>query len=128
MMCRSRPSGATPSIWNDDDDEPLTWIGLFNSDAVDKGVADSVGLANGGHVLQVTTDLGGGVSLSGGLENLNGTETSLAGTAIGVSASAGDGIDDAESVEEDVDDVDDQEQHPGVVGDRPEPLSAATAL
>lgn len=85
-------AGKASSIWNDDDDEPLTWIGLFNSDAVDKGVGDSVGLSTGGHVLQVTTDLGGGVSLSGGLENLNGTVTSLAGTAVGVIAYAGDGI------------------------------------
>lgn len=93
-------AGKKGSIFNDGDDAPLNWLGLFNSEDVDVGVsnyADGNGqiseLINiGGHVIQVTSDLGNGVSISGGLENLNDTTASRAGTAIGVIAYSGDGL------------------------------------
>jgi hypothetical protein len=88
---------------NKGDDEPLNWLGLFNSEDVDAGVSwgPSVNLPDGGHVIQVTSDLGNGVSVSAGLEkldgsNLNGTNPTddfgSAGTAVGVIAYKGDGI------------------------------------
>lgn len=87
-------AGKKGSIINKDDDEPLNWLGLFHSEAVDTGVGwgDSLELADGGHVIQVTHDLGNGVSISGGLEALNASEYSDAGTAVGVLAYAGDGM------------------------------------
>jgi hypothetical protein len=105
-------AGKKGSILNDGDDEPLNWLGLFNSDDVDTGVAASVDIDDGGHVIQVTSDLGNGFSVKAGLENLEGSdysgsyytydpETDLytevssdnpAGTFIGVMEYAGDGI------------------------------------
>jgi hypothetical protein len=85
-------AGKAGSIMNKKNDEPLNWLGLFNSDAVDKGVAWNVSLPDGGHVLQVTSDLGNGVSIKGGLEALNNLNTTAAGTAVGVIEYAGDGI------------------------------------
>jgi hypothetical protein len=84
---------------NKADDEPLNWLGLFNSEDVDKGVSwgPYVELPDGGHVIQVTSDLGNGVSVSAGLENLDGSTVyesgdDLPGTAVGVIAYAGEGI------------------------------------
>ncbi len=105
-------AGKKGSILNTGDDEPLNWLGLFNSEDVDTGVGDSVTIADGGHVIQVTSDLGNGFSVKAGLENLNGSEymggTSYsfddegelvasfndepAGTFIGVMEYAGDGM------------------------------------
>ena len=85
-------AGRKGSIANFKNDEPLNWLGLFNSDNVNKGVGFSVALPTGGNVIQVESDLGNGVSVAGGLENLNGT-TAQAGTAIGVLAYAGNGVD-----------------------------------
>ena len=81
-------AGKKGSIANRDDDEPFNWLGLYQSDAVDKGVnwvkdAPKVG----GHVIQVVSSLGNGVTVKGGLEQLNGT-----GTAVGVIEYAGQGI------------------------------------
>lgn len=87
-------AGKKGSILNKDDDEPLNWLGLFHSEAVDTGVGwGGMSLPDGGHVIQVTHDLGNGVSISGGLENLNESDdVSDAGTAVGVLAYAGDGM------------------------------------
>lgn len=109
-------AGKKGSILNDGDDEPLNWLGLFNSDDVDTGVAASVDIDDGGHVIQVTSDLGNGFSVKAGLENLEGSEytggyvydmdgnpvldddgdqvfnDNPAGTFIGVMEYAGDGI------------------------------------
>jgi len=80
-------AGLKGSIFNDSDDEPLNWLGLFGSEIADTGVSDSLDIATGGHVIQVTADLGNGLSLSGGLEDLNDE-----GTAVGVIAYKGDGL------------------------------------
>jgi len=88
-------AGKKGSIMNKGDDEPLNWLGLFNSEKVDAGVSwgPDVDLPDGGHVIQVTTDLGNGLSLSGGLEALNDDNgVGEAGTAVGVIAYKGDGI------------------------------------
>lgn len=91
-------AGKKGSIMNKGDDEPLTWLDLFNSEAVDRGVswgpfASDRGLPDGGHVIQVTSDLGNGFTLSGGLEKLDGNNLfGNAGTAVGVLAYAGEGI------------------------------------
>ncbi|WP_423068370.1 hypothetical protein [Devosia sp. CN2-171] len=95
-------AGKKGSIMNKADDEPLNWLGLFNSEDVDTGVSwgPYVELPDGGHVIQVTSDLGNGVSVSAGLENLDGSshdwdlsnEDDRPGTAVGVIAYSGEGI------------------------------------
>jgi hypothetical protein len=97
-------AGKKGSIMNKGDDEPLNWLGLYNSEKVDAGVSwgGNVDLPDGGHVIQVTSDLGNGVSISGGLEaldaNNNDTDTTpasnfgKAGTAVGVLQYKGDGL------------------------------------
>lgn len=100
-------AGKKGSIMNKGDDEPLNWLGLFNSEDVDAGVSwgPAVNLPDGGHVIQVTSDLGNGLSVSAGLENLNGDnlvsndsppgdddDDGAAGTAVGVIAYKGDGL------------------------------------
>src|SRR5690606_36447198 len=89
-------------IMNLGQDEPLNFLGLFNSSEVEHGVkwSDEANefLGDGGHVIQVVSDLGKGVSVGAGLENLNNEDTggavsrSEAGTAVGVVSYAGDGI------------------------------------
>ena len=104
-------AGKKGSIANLDDDAPFNFLGLFSSDGIDgKGVgidADFTGL--GGHVIQVVSDLGNGVNVGVGLENLNGDTPSdavvnnvvvssdavvpaQAGTLVGVLSYAGEGI------------------------------------
>jgi hypothetical protein len=89
-------AGKKGSIINYGDDEPYNWLGLFNSDNVDKGVLwnpTSTGLLNdGGTVLQVVSDLGNGVSVGAGLEDIVDNNPSLAGNAVGVISYAGDSI------------------------------------
>lgn len=90
-------AGKKGSIMKKGDDEPLNWLGLFNSEKVDLGVnwkGESAGadLADGGHVIQVVSDLGNGVSIGAGLEKLDNSVASRAGTAVGVISYAGEGI------------------------------------
>ncbi len=90
-------AGKKSSIMNFGDDVPLNFLGLFNSSEVDTGVKwdDSVVdefLDDGGVVIQVTSDLGNGVSVAVGLENINNTNPDEAGVLAGVIAYAGDGI------------------------------------
>jgi hypothetical protein len=88
-------AGKKGSIMKKGDDEPLNWLGLFNSEAVDTGVnwGDSTTLGDGGHVIQIVSDLGNGVSVGAGLENLDDDDTAQeAGTAVGVISYAGEGI------------------------------------
>jgi hypothetical protein len=88
-------AGKKGSIMNKGDDEPLNWLGLFNSEAVDAGVAwgGYVDLPGGGHVIQVTSDLGNGISVSAGLEGLNAeNDDGQTGTAVGVIAYKGEGL------------------------------------
>lgn len=91
-------AGKKGSIMKKGDDEPLNWLGLFNSEKVDTGVnwgpfASDQGIPDGGHVIQVVSDLGNGFSVGAGLENLDGTNLfGQAGTAVGVVSYAGEGI------------------------------------
>jgi len=79
-------AGHKGSIYNNGDDEPLNWLGLFNSQAVNTGVETytDTGTSN---AIQITHDLGNGFSIAGGLENLE-----EEGTLVGVLAYEGDGI------------------------------------
>jgi len=87
-------AGKKGTIMKFGEDEPLNFLGLFNSENVDKGVkwGSSRAIGDGGHVIQIATDLGNGVSLAGGLEKLDSTTITSAGTAFGVISYAGDGI------------------------------------
>jgi hypothetical protein len=80
-------AGLKGSVFNNGDDEPLNFLGLFGSEIADTGVSPEVDVADGGHVIQVVADLGNGVSVSGGLEDLHDE-----GTAVGVIAYKGDGL------------------------------------
>ncbi|MEQ1770734.1 MAG: hypothetical protein ABL879_12935, partial [Devosia sp.] len=80
-------AGLKGSIFNTDDDEPLNWLGLFNSQMVDAGVGFDTGPDTGGIVLQVVHDMGNGLSIGGALEDLNNN-----GTAVGVLAYASDTV------------------------------------
>jgi hypothetical protein len=79
-------AGKKGSIFNDGDDEPFNWLGLFNAEEED-GVDNSLDGDTGGHVIQVVSDLGNGVSVGAGLEALDSY-----GTFVGVLAYAGEGI------------------------------------
>jgi hypothetical protein len=87
-------AGKKGSVMNKGDDEPLTWINLYNAENVDNGVSwgPYADIGDGGHVIQVTSDLGNGISVSAGLENINDSTPSEAGTAVGVVAYKGDGL------------------------------------
>ena len=87
-------AGKKGSIMNKGDDEPLTWINLYNAENVDNGVSwgPNVSLPDGGHVIQVTSDLGNGLSVSAGLEKINSGDPTTDGTAVGVIAYKGDGL------------------------------------
>jgi len=73
-------AGKKSSIANIGDDAPFNFLGLFNSDAIDgKGVGiDGDDTRLGGHSIQVVSDLGNGVNVGVGLENIN-DETPNAG-------------------------------------------------
>ncbi|KKB09213.1 hypothetical protein [Devosia chinhatensis] len=100
-------AGKKGSVANFGDDEPFNWLGLFNSDAVDKGVMFAKDHPRtGGHVIQVVSSLGNGVTVKAGLENLDRdsavgafggfydgvTAAQSAGTLVGVVEYAGEGI------------------------------------
>jgi hypothetical protein len=83
-------AGYKGSIFNDGDDAPLNYLGLFNSSDVDAGVGFQDGTNNGGDVIQVVSNLGNGLSIKGGLESLGDVSGQL--TGVGVIEYAGDGI------------------------------------
>jgi len=88
-------AGKKGSIVNKGDDEPFNFLGLFNSEDVDVGVnwdTISGNLDTGGHVIQIVSDLGNGISVGAGLENLNDSIPAYAGTAVGYIAYAGDNL------------------------------------
>lgn len=110
-------AGKKSSIANIGDDAPFNFLGLFNSDALDgKGVGiDGDDTRLGGHSIQVVSDLGNGINVGVGLENLNdetpnagsgfvtagannlalsqnAVDRSRAGTLVGVVSYAGEGI------------------------------------
>ncbi|MBN9348889.1 MAG: hypothetical protein J0I48_22255 [Devosia sp.] len=84
-------AGYKGSIFNDGDDAPLNYLGLFGSGNVDAGVYGLNGHTPnlGGDVIQVVSNLGNGISVKGGLEGL-GEATFI--TGVGVIEYAGDGI------------------------------------
>jgi hypothetical protein len=85
-------AGYKSSIFNAGDDVPLNYLGLFNSDSVNKGVGFvTTGAATGGDVIQVVSNLGNGISVGGGLENLGSSNFGTM-TGVGVLSYAGDGI------------------------------------
>jgi hypothetical protein len=94
-------AGIKGSIANLTDDEPFSFPGLFNSDAIDgKGVgidADYDGL--GDHSIQVVSDVGNGLKVGVALENLRGyvdlpttDAAENAGTLVGVVQYAGESL------------------------------------
>jgi hypothetical protein len=90
-------AGKKGSIINYGDDEPYNFLGLFNSQNVDVGVLwnPSNGvkqLNDGGASLQVVSDLGNGVSVGVGLEDIIDNNPALAGNAVGVISYAGDKV------------------------------------
>jgi hypothetical protein len=103
-------AGKIGTIMNFADDVPLNYLGLFQSSKVDTGVKWTKDLIpDGGHGIQITSDLGNGVKVGAALENLDGgkaatgaptstigdrtaTNIARAGTAVGVISYAGDGI------------------------------------
>lgn len=96
-------AGKKGTIMQLGEDVPLNFLGLFNSEKVDTGVkwsnttaAGAPGanafLGDGGHVIQIVSDLGNGVSVGAALENLADTTIAEAGTAVGVISYAGDGL------------------------------------
>jgi hypothetical protein len=76
-------AGVAGSIVNTGDDEPLDWLGTFNSEAVDAGVAfdntDGGDYDTGDAAIQLVTALGSGVIAGIGLESLDGD-----GSAVGL--------------------------------------------
>jgi hypothetical protein len=95
-------AGKTGSIENKDDDAPLNWLGLFNSDNVDQGVLWSVNTSaggtgfpdvqDGGHSIQISSSLGNGITIKGALEDLQDTNATRAGNVTGVISYAGDNL------------------------------------
>jgi len=99
--------GKKGSIANFGDSIPFNFLSLFAVSEVDPGVlfdSDDDPLYLGGHVIQITSDLGNGLSVSLGLENLEAEGGNAAvsvlqqarvrqgGTVVGVLNYAGDGI------------------------------------
>lgn len=80
-------AGLKGSIFADGDDAPLNWLGLFNSSNIDAGVGGRGWLDTGGQVIQVVSNLGNGLSIGGGLEDL---DSDMA--AVGVLKYAGDNL------------------------------------
>ena len=81
-------AGKKASIFNDGDDGALDVLGLFGGDADFAG-----GPTTGGNVIQVVHNLGNGLSIGGGAENLMTSGVPAANpTGVGVLAYAGDGI------------------------------------
>ena len=83
-------AGKKGSIFNEGDDEPYNFTGLFNSDDADKGVWEGP-VRKGGHVIQLETQFGEGFVGKLGLEALDRTD-SQAGSLIGVLQYAGEGV------------------------------------
>ncbi|WP_332701749.1 hypothetical protein [Devosia sp.] len=83
-------AGKKGSIFNEGDDEPFNFTGLFMSDDADKGVWEGP-VRKGGHVIQLETQFGEGFIGKIGLEALDRTGND-AGSLIGVLEYAGEGV------------------------------------
>jgi hypothetical protein len=96
-------AGRKSSIANFGDSQPLNFLGTFGYSGVDNGVMfdndDELDVL-GGHVIQVTSDVGNGVKVGLGLENLDGRDVNgvqnvdpaALGTLVGVVSYAGENI------------------------------------
>lgn len=85
-------AGKKGSVANLGDDEPFNWLGLFGSQSNDAGVAYRKDLpVTGGHVIQVVSGLGNGLTVKVGLENLDGKDVAAVGGSSAVGAAAGSG-------------------------------------
>ena len=85
-------AGRKDSIANFGDDEPMNWLGLFSPGDFDAGIGYTINAPLGGHVIQITSDLGNGISIGAGLENLDSINPVRAGTAVGVLAYSDDKV------------------------------------
>ncbi len=86
-------AGYKGTIFNTGDDVPLYWLGLFNSSDVNTGVGFNNSITNGHMSIQVVSSAAGnGISLEGGLENLNSSNGSPTWSAVGTLAYAGNNI------------------------------------
>lgn len=93
-------AGKKSTIGNFGDSQPFNFLRTFGYNEVDNGIlleGDEDGF--GGHVIQIVSDLGNGVSVGVGLENLEGTtigsgltEVQSTGTLVGVVSYAGESI------------------------------------
>lgn len=83
-------AGKKGSIFNEGDDEPFNFTGLFNSADADVGVWEGP-VRKGGHVIQLESQFGEGFVGKVGLEALDRTDNE-AGSLIGVLEYAGEGI------------------------------------
>ncbi len=97
-------AGKKSTIGNFGDSQPFNFLRTFGYNEVDNGIlleGDEDGF--GGHVIQVVSDLGNGVSVGLGLENLDGKDvgvggaaatrgTRSAGTLVGVVSYAGEAV------------------------------------
>jgi Porin subfamily. len=104
LMAGKRKVGKDGSIANIDDDQPYSF--LFMSDKIDGGgvLIDADDRRFGGHAIQIVSDLGNGVSVGLGLENIDTQDGSVenqdldfvrlgeAGTLIGVVSYAGETV------------------------------------
>lgn len=95
--------GQKGSIFKNGDDAPLNFLGLFNSEGVDVGVDTAVSdFYDGGPsaAIQVVSDLGNGLSVGVGAENLDSalgaapgnTTAGSSGSLVGVVSYAGDNL------------------------------------
>src|SRR5690606_35938350 len=88
-------AGKKGSIFNEGDDEPFNFTGLFISKDADKGVWEGP-VRKGGHVIQLESQFGEGFVGKIGLEALNRDDATptnnQAGSLIGVLEYAGEGI------------------------------------
>jgi hypothetical protein len=82
-------AGLKGSIFESGHDTPYNFLGLFNSSMVDAGVGGVDTPETGGHVIQIVSNLGNGLSIGGGLEDLD-SDSDI--TAVGVLKYAGDGF------------------------------------
>lgn len=102
-------AGKRGSIFNEGDDEPFNFTGLFGAEIADAGVladegVDTIAPKRGGHVIQLWTNIGEGLIAKVGLENLNANDdynrsaaaeelnAQKAGTLVGVLDYAGSGV------------------------------------
>ncbi len=83
-------AGKKGSIFNEGDDEPFNFTGLFMSDDADKGVWEGP-VRKGGHVIQIESSCGEGFVGKVGLEALDRTDDE-AGSLIGVLDYSGNGV------------------------------------